>query len=347
MRNVLIRFAALACLLAPAWPAASADGVIELSQACAVQTGCVAGDAPGYPITLDAGSYVLTSNLRTTDVSQFGISLTGAATIDFNGFHLRSFSIGGTTTASGITSSVGNPAGSVASGSTIRNGTIDFFRNNGIFLPNAKGVAVENMVVRSSVGGGGILVGENARLVGNRVFNNNDYGIRVTPGSLVRDNLVFDTTDGPDLEFAQGAIDYGGNICEDESCQRRSYRRYYLTDTGFVSATSVPTACAAGYHLASLYELAPGNALQYNSNLGDGPAGNGDTGPPAPFNNYLGWHASGTNAAGDTCSGWSTNSSAQTGRAGGYTIDETTGFPTWRSLTVDCDLTAQVWCIED
>ena len=50
MRNVFTKFAALACLLLPTWPAVSADGVIELSQACAVQTGCVAGDAPGYPI---------------------------------------------------------------------------------------------------------------------------------------------------------------------------------------------------------------------------------------------------------------------------------------------------------
>ena len=101
----------------------------------------------------NTGSYVPTGNLTKTDASQFGINLTGAAKIDFNGFRLGSFSIGGTTTASGISSSGGNPAGSVASDSTIRNGMIDFFRTNGIFLPSAKGVAVENMVVCSSVEG--------------------------------------------------------------------------------------------------------------------------------------------------------------------------------------------------
>ena len=57
----------LALGLGPAGPARASDGVLEINQTCATQTGCFPGDAPGLPVTLPvAGSYRLTSNLRTS-----------------------------------------------------------------------------------------------------------------------------------------------------------------------------------------------------------------------------------------------------------------------------------------
>lgn len=52
-------------LLLVSGPASAVDGVIELSQVCATQTGCAPGDVAGFPITLDTGSYRLTSDLDT------------------------------------------------------------------------------------------------------------------------------------------------------------------------------------------------------------------------------------------------------------------------------------------
>ena len=60
MRSLLTPF----LLFALATPALAVDGVLEINQTCAVQTGCFAGDSPGFPVTItQPGSYRLTSNL--------------------------------------------------------------------------------------------------------------------------------------------------------------------------------------------------------------------------------------------------------------------------------------------
>ena len=65
MRSMLI----LLLFLTLTAPALASDGVIEINQTCAVQTGCIdnsggIGDTPGFPVTIEIpGSYVLTSNL--------------------------------------------------------------------------------------------------------------------------------------------------------------------------------------------------------------------------------------------------------------------------------------------
>ena len=53
-------------LLALAAPALAVDGVLEINQTCAVQTGCFVGDTAGYPVTIyskTGGSYRLTGDL--------------------------------------------------------------------------------------------------------------------------------------------------------------------------------------------------------------------------------------------------------------------------------------------
>lgn len=73
----------LACLAASlsavaAAPAFAGDGRLEINQAC-VAAGCVAGDAPGFPITLSgingspaAGRNVLSGN---TTAAQIGVDV--------------------------------------------------------------------------------------------------------------------------------------------------------------------------------------------------------------------------------------------------------------------------------
>jgi hypothetical protein len=41
-------------LLLFATPALAVDGVLEINQTCAVQTGCFAGDTAGFPVTIGA-----------------------------------------------------------------------------------------------------------------------------------------------------------------------------------------------------------------------------------------------------------------------------------------------------
>jgi hypothetical protein len=41
-------------LLLFATPALAVDGVLEINQTCAVQTGCFSGDTAGFPVTISA-----------------------------------------------------------------------------------------------------------------------------------------------------------------------------------------------------------------------------------------------------------------------------------------------------
>ena len=63
-RTIGITWLALALM---ASPALAVDGVLEINQTCAVLTGCFAGDAPGFPVTMDSTtpgkSFRLTSDL--------------------------------------------------------------------------------------------------------------------------------------------------------------------------------------------------------------------------------------------------------------------------------------------
>jgi len=69
-------------------PAPASDGAIELSQVCATATGCLSGDAPGFPITLtERGSYLLTSNLVPPDIDTTAILVQNDfVSLDLNGF---------------------------------------------------------------------------------------------------------------------------------------------------------------------------------------------------------------------------------------------------------------------
>ena len=79
--------------LALALPAFAVDGVVEINQTCAVNTGCFSGDAAGFPVTISqTGSYRLTSDLSQTTTTNHTIHITNTAqnvTIDLNGFSIQ------------------------------------------------------------------------------------------------------------------------------------------------------------------------------------------------------------------------------------------------------------------
>ena len=189
-------------VLGPASLSMAVDGVLEINQTCAVNTGCGPGDSAGFPATISApGSYRLTSNLAVAGSGTNAIQISASdVTLDLNGF-----------TISGPNTCTGDPVTSCAStgigdgvavsstnfvGVTVKNGTVRGMGDRGISLN--KGGNVENVFVREN-GGNGIFC-RNACTVSNaRVLRNGADGISqsslltpplVSPASLFRDNLV-------------------------------------------------------------------------------------------------------------------------------------------------------------
>jgi hypothetical protein len=76
-------FSPLFVCLVGATAALAVDGVLEINQACAVNTGCFAGDTAGYPVTITSpGSYRLTGNLVPGGRIEISVD---SVTLDLNG----------------------------------------------------------------------------------------------------------------------------------------------------------------------------------------------------------------------------------------------------------------------
>ncbi len=205
---------AAALLLLATGPAAAVDGVREINQTCAVETGCFLGDAAGYPVTITrAGSYRLTGNLSREfafgDVNDSRIEISASgATLDLNGFAIRcaELVLGGSETCSGLADGIHI----TGEGVTVMNGIVQGWGGDGI-------EAGENTVVRNVTsrlnGRWGIITGRSAIVdgcaarsngidginvgVGSRVANsvtrgNAQDGIQASFGSLVEDNVSYD-----------------------------------------------------------------------------------------------------------------------------------------------------------
>jgi hypothetical protein len=115
-------------------------------------------------------------------------------------------------------------------------------------------------------------------------------------------------------------------------------RHYYQTKTVHDGAGALG-ACAAGYHMASLWEILDPSNFRYNTELGltTGDSGQGPTVWP-------GWVRTGTMAdvgaqpGEGNCYGWTEADSGANG---------TQDFHVWHALTLPCDLLRPVWCLEN
>lgn len=137
----------------------------------------------------------------------------------------------------------------------------------------------------------------------------------------------------PGVQGIQGAQGIQGPAC--------SLRKYYLTK-GFFTGGQPLTACAAGYHFASLDELLQPSSLQYNTSLGRTSSDAGE-GPPS---SSQGWMRNGPNS----CGLWT--SSAVSDRGALAFLDAwgapASGISPWGQIgAVACDLPLSVWCVED
>jgi hypothetical protein len=188
MRSLLI----LLLLLALAGPALGSDGVLEINQACAVQTGCFAGDTPGFPVTISAtNSYKLTSNLTiAANVGAIAIDAVNV-TLDLGGF-----SINGPNSCSGYPANSctfpfgarGILATSTSYHAYVFNGVIQGVTGTGVEL-NGASSTVENLRVLGNAGHG-IWLATTGRAVRCTVIANRNDGILFVAGGFAQDNQV-------------------------------------------------------------------------------------------------------------------------------------------------------------
>jgi hypothetical protein len=218
-----------------ATPALASDGLLEINQTCAVQTGCFAGDAPGYPITIvESGSYRLTGNLLAVGIAGATLSIEILApardvTLDLNGFTLdgggscsASVPTGATCFISGGPNGIGSTTNAQVS---IRNGSLRGLRG-GISILSAASVTIEDVqvtegsnsgisvtsgiptVVRhatvSITTGRGIDVGSAGTVIDSIADHNSNSGIRAA--EITRSRASANTSSGIDASFAGARV---------------------------------------------------------------------------------------------------------------------------------------------
>lgn len=198
-RYLLIVLAAII----PGSSALAGDGILEINQTCATQTGCFPGDAAGFPVTLAVpGSYRLTSNLNFNSVlgqpTEDFIEITGPRiSLDLNGFGIRcGNSLLGTPCTGGGASGVHIAAEAVR----VENGFISGMSFSGIETgAGANEVVVERVTVSESRIHGIDLGGRNSIVRNCQVTSNGGIGIQngnlesqrgsITEGNFVHANL--------------------------------------------------------------------------------------------------------------------------------------------------------------
>jgi hypothetical protein len=126
---------------------------------------------------------------------------------------------------------------------------------------------------------------------------------------------------------------------------------YYLTTATFDGSHAL-TACIAGYHMASVWEVHEPSNLRYDTNLGFKLDDSG-FGPPT---GYGGWIRTGfvSNVTGNTgvvnCGVWSSNSAFDSGTQVNLQQDYINSGPAstpWFGGTFSCNFPSRVWCVQD
>ena len=178
-------------LLLLATPALASDGVLEINQTCAVETGCIdhsrgIGDTEGFPVTIEIpGSYVLTGDLVVTDPNKDGIFIaTSPIAVDLNGFEIRG-PLDCTGFGSTVTCDPGTGRGIRAEGHpriTVVNGSVIKFGSDGVLVAGRSRI---EGVVSERNGGNGIDAGDDSVISGARANRNAGRGIEVGNAAVV------------------------------------------------------------------------------------------------------------------------------------------------------------------
>jgi hypothetical protein len=352
LRVVRALVAAPALLLIPV-AARAVEGAIEINQARAEAGGVTPGDTPGFPATLSLpGHYVLTSDLtEPAGTSAIRVEEDHVA-IDLAGFTIRG---GHICSAFGCGQATGSGIERAAAGlgdfARVVNGRITAFGLHGIDLGASSHVEGVSVLL---VGGHAISLGGGSTALANRVNGVGASGL-VFAGplhSLYADNVIVNTAFGtPGAVSVVGGSQSSGNVCGDGACSHRGWRRYYVTQ-GESPSTGAPTACAPGYHFASLWEIHDPSQLDYDARLGRTKADAG-TGPPVEG----GWIRTADEAEAGlilptNCNAWQSTSPADYGsyafpaRPWNTSASQPHAAP-YAVGALDCANLVPVWCVQD
>ena len=128
-------------------------------------------------------------------------------------------------------------------------------------------------------------------------------------------------------------------------------RAFYLTTTTRTGGQAL-TACAPGFHMASLWEILDPSNLKYDTTLGF-TIDDAGAGPPTAFS---GWIRTGTKASGfrpaprANCHAWESSSALDFGTlvrlSGAWSFEGVTVSP-WSPNHESCSVPQHVWCVQD
>ncbi|MHB8788977.1 MAG: hypothetical protein ACYDBT_03765 [Desulfobulbaceae bacterium] len=130
-------------------------------------------------------------------------------------------------------------------------------------------------------------------------------------------------------------------------------RYFYLTDQSY-SPNQGLTACSAGYHMASLWEILDVSSLIYDyGNPAAHTRADSGYGPPS---NWYGWVRTGYDSSGSSttgrgnCLNWTSNDAANYGVSVRLSSSWETApgdIFTWDATSFTCNLVGPVWCVGD
>jgi hypothetical protein len=127
-------------------------------------------------------------------------------------------------------------------------------------------------------------------------------------------------------------------------------RKFYLTKNPSDGAHAL-TACAAGYHMASLWEIHDPSNLRYDTELGFTLADSGSGPPFAGGWIRTGWIADVSNNPGTgNCNAWTSNRTSDQGTGVGLSINwslPSSVISPRQTATTRCDAGLPVWCVQD
>jgi hypothetical protein len=136
--------------------------------------------------------------------------------------------------------------------------------------------------------------------------------------------------------------------------KKDSRRAFYLTPLDAYDGSQALNACAAGFHMASLWEIHDPSNLRYDTTRGFATADSG-SGPPSGWG---GWIRTGNDALGESnvvgainCNAWTSNSVNHFGS--GVLLQLQWGslaeslISPWRAGGAACNIQIKVWCVED
>jgi hypothetical protein len=129
-------------------------------------------------------------------------------------------------------------------------------------------------------------------------------------------------------------------------------RPYYLTKNPVSNASQALTACAVGYHMASLWEILDPSQLKYNTALGAGRDDSGQ-GPPSFLGGLVrtGYGSDdGTTPGQANCNVWTSNNPSHYGTYVQLPRSWSAGSGdthVWEAGITFCSAPTRVWCVAD